>query len=213
LQRENQNTENIKKEFRPETTDLSRYLASDDIIDYNDKQVRELADRFLKEPKSDAELAKEIYEYVRDNFGHSFDIKGQNVTCTASEVLQEGHGICYAKSHLLAALLRYVKIPTGFCYQKLILDDETAPVLILHGLNAVYLESIKRWVRIDARGNKPGVDAQFCLAFEQLAFPVRRELGEVDEPVIYASPNKNVIKALRSNKTVEELKNNLPTEL
>lgn len=42
------------------------------------------------------------------------------------------HGICFAKSHLLAALLRCKSIPAGFCYQKLILDDETAPVLIYH---------------------------------------------------------------------------------
>ena len=46
----------------------------------------------------------------------------------------------FAKSHLLAALLRYKSIPTGFCYQKLILDDETAPVLIYHGFNGVYIE-------------------------------------------------------------------------
>jgi len=39
------------------------------------------------------------------------------VTCSASEVLREGTGICFAKSHLLAALLRAVGIPAGLCYQ------------------------------------------------------------------------------------------------
>ena len=64
------------------------------------------------------------YEYVRDNNSLSADINEDVLTCTASEVLEVGHGICFAKSHLLAALLRAKSIPTGFCYQKLILDDE-----------------------------------------------------------------------------------------
>jgi len=69
------------------------------------------------------------------------------ITCAASEVLKAGHGICFAKSHLLAALLRCKSIPTGFCYQKLILDDEVAPVLVYHGLNGVYMEyRTKVWV-------------------------------------------------------------------
>lgn len=199
--------------FRPETADLTSYLMSSDVIDFTNEKVFALAESFLTEPKSDIELAKEMFEYVRDNFGHTFDINGHNVTCLASEVIEEGHGLCYAKSHLLAALLRYAKIPTGFCYQKLVLDNKTHPGLILHGLNAVYLQSLKRWVRIDARGNKPGVDAQFGIEHEQLAFKVRGGLGEIDEPVIYAAPNKNVVKALRLYITAEELKNNLPVSL
>ena len=65
------------------------------------------------------------------------------ITCTASEVLKAGHGICFPKSHLLAALLRCKSVPAGFCYQKLILDDETAPILIYHGLNGVYVKEYK----------------------------------------------------------------------
>lgn len=79
------------------------------------------------------------------------------LTCTASEVLSAGHGICFAKSHLLAAILRCKSVPAGFCYQKLILDDETAPVLIYHGLNGVYIKEYQKWIRLDARGNKEGV--------------------------------------------------------
>ena len=84
------------------------------------------------------------YEYVRDMISHSADISADTVTCSASEVLKAGHGICFAKSHLLAAILRSKSVPAGFCYQKLILDDETAPVLIYHGLNGVYLRECLR---------------------------------------------------------------------
>ena len=44
-------------------------------------------------------------------------------------------GICYAKSHLLAAILRANLFPTGFCYQRLVLDDKTDSRFVLHGLN------------------------------------------------------------------------------
>ena len=135
------------------------------------------------------------------------------MTCSASEVLEEGHGICFAKSHLLAALLRSKGVPAGFCYQKLILDDDTAPVLIYHGLNGVYLKDLNKWVRLDARGNKPGVNAQFSTDFEQLAFPVRTEKGEIDGLVIYPNPDKNVLSHLKEGKSRKELWKNLPMEL
>lgn len=57
------------------------------------------------------------------------------VTCRASEVLKEGHGLCFAKSNLLAVLLRFMDIPVGFCYQTLVHEDG----FVLHGLNAAYL--------------------------------------------------------------------------
>ena len=128
-------------------------------------------------------------------------------------MLKAGHGICFAKSHLLAALLRYKAIPTGFCYQELILDDETAPVLIYHGLNGVCIKNYKKWIRLDARGNKTGVNAQFSIDTEQLAFPIRSEMGEVDCFIVYPNPDIDVLKKLKTNKTRTELWKNLPTEL
>lgn len=200
-------------QITPETDDLCQYLQSSSVVNYIDSKVRHLAERFIAEPKDEITLIKEIYEYVRDNIHHSFDVKTANVTCSASEVLQAGHGICFAKAHLLAALLRYAGVPTGFCYQKLILDDQQKPVLILHGLNAVYLKSQQRWLRIDARGNKPGVNAQFSPDKECLAFPIRPEYGESDEPIIYRTPNRHVVHALKTCKTTTDLYNNLPTAL
>ncbi|MBL0716467.1 MAG: transglutaminase family protein [Desulfosarcina sp.] len=71
-----------------------------------------------------------------------------------------GTGYCYSKSHLLAALLRANDIPAGLCYQRLTVSDNKPPFCI-HGLNAVYLEQ-HGWYRLDARGNKSGVTAEFC---------------------------------------------------
>ena len=114
---------------------------------------------------------------------------------------------------MLAALLRYKGIPTGFCYQKLILDDESDPELIIHGLNAVYLEERQSWIRLDARGNKEGVSAQFSIDREQLAFPVRPEMGEQDGTWVYSDSDVQVLAALRSYSSRSELWRHLPTEL
>jgi len=35
-----------------------------------------------------------------------------------------------------------------------------------------FLKTINRWIRVNARGNKPGVDAQFSIEGEKLAFSV-----------------------------------------
>ena len=197
----------------PLSNNIEEYLKTDDVIDHNNEIIVELADHLSQKTDSEIEFIKAAYEYVRDHISHSADINEDIITCSASEVLKAGHGICFAKSHLLAALLRCKAIPTGFCYQKLILDDEAAPVLIYHGLNSVFIKEYKKWIRLDARGNKEGVNAQFSLDKEQLAFPIRQEKGEEDCFTVYPDPDKNVLEKLRRNKTRTELFDDLPTEL
>lgn len=192
---------------------LDEYLKHDSVIDYDNKSITELADVLFKKADNEPEFIRNAYEFVRDNISHSADINEDVITCAASEVLKAKHGICFAKSHLLAALLRCKSVPAGFCYQKLILDDETSPVLIYHGLNGVYIKDYKKWIRLDARGNKIGVNAQFSTETEQLAFPIRSEMGETDSFVIYPNPDIAVLEKLRKSKTRTELWENLPTEL
>ena len=195
------------------TDNMDEYLKKDDVVNYENVNIIQLADSLWSNADSDVEYIKKAYEFVRDNISHSADINEDMLTCSASEVLEEGHGICFAKSHLLAALLRCKSIPTGFCYQKLILDDETAPILIYHGLNGVYIKEYKMWIRLDARGNKEGVNAQFSLESEQLAFPIRAEKGEEDGFVIYPNPDIKILEKFKNNKTRTELWDDLPTEL
>jgi len=197
----------------PYTNVMEKYLEADDIINYESEAIIQLADTLYEKSENELEYIKSAYEFVRDNISHSADIGENLITCTATEVLEAGHGICFAKSHLLAALLRRKSIPTGFCYQKLILDDETAPVLIYHGLNGVYIKELQKWIRLDARGNKEGVNAQFSVEKEQLAFSIRPEMGEVDNFVVYPEPDVKVLERLRKYNTREELWEDLPTEL
>lgn len=131
---------------------IDEYLKLDSVIDYGNEAIIELAGALFEKADSTLDFIKAVYEFVRDHISHSADIGADVLTCSASEALKAGHGICFAKSHLLAALLRCKSVPAGFCYQKLILDEETAPVLIYHGLNGVYIQEYKKWIRLDARG-------------------------------------------------------------
>ena len=152
------------------TNDIAHYLQCSDIIDFDNVLVAKLADKLYSESNGETDFVRKSFEYVRDRISHSADIGADEVTCTASQVLKAGHGICFAKSHLLAAILRSKRIPTGFCYQKLVLDDDAdVPELIYHGLNGVFLKEYDKWIRLDARGNKEGVNAQFGIDTEQLA--------------------------------------------
>ena len=201
-------------EMKLQVNDISCYLESNEIIDFKDsEEILHISRDIGSRAKNEVELIRAVFEFVRDEISHSADINGKMVTCKASEVLSAKEGICYAKSHLLAALLRANKVPAGFCYQRIILDDETAQYLTLHGLNAVYVKTVGKWMRLDARGNKPGVDAQFSLEREQLAFPVRPHKGEADIPVIFAYPDANVVAALTRYAKLEELWSHLPNVL
>lgn len=104
-------------------------------------------------------------------------------------------------------------IPGGQIGKGGIVIDKTASVLVYHGLNGVFVRELQRWIRLDARGNKNGVDAQFSLEKERLAFSIRSESGEYDGLVVYPKPGKNIVKALSVHKTRTELWKNLPTDL
>lgn len=186
---------------------MIKYLESTEYIDGQQADVMAKALSLAKGLNSEEQVARACFEFVRDEIKHSWDYQMNPVTCKASDVLQQGTGYCYAKSHLLAALLRANKIPAGLCYQRLTFSDDKPP-FCLHGLNAVYLKS-HGWYRIDARGNKEGVNADFCPPKEQLAFPILSE-GEADLPEIWHEPLGVVVDALTQNLDYLEVANNLP---
>ena len=185
----------------------SDYLKSTTYIDWQTPSVLAKARQLAQGSESVDQIAKACFEFVRDQIKHSWDFELNPVTLKASEVLKHGTGYCYAKSHLLAALLRANQIPAGLCYQRLTISGDRAP-FCLHGLNAVYLEKFG-WYRIDARGNKPGVVAQFTPPIEKLAFELVVS-GEADLPQIWAEPLPEVTQVLSQSKTYFEVAQNLP---
>lgn len=193
--------------LKPLNPDLKSYCKTSSIIDWKHPKIIALAGQLVEKQSSDYGIAKISFEWVRDNIKHSLDYKLNPITCNASDVLQYKTGYCYAKSHLLAALLRANNIPAGLCYQRLSKEDNGTPYC-LHGLNAVYLQDFG-WYRIDPRGNKENVDAQFVPPREQLAFKTMDEL-EKDFPEIFPEPLPVVIEALQNNRTYLEVYLNLP---
>ena len=186
---------------------MKEYLEATNIIDYNNKEVYNLASKLSNNCKDDIQIAKNCFNYVRDSINHSGDYKDNITTLKASEVLKYKTGWCYAKSHLLAALLRANNIPTGFCYQRLSCSEYKKDIYCLHGLNAIYLKNYG-WYKVDARGNKKGVDAKFNPPIEKLAFELG--LNEFDLEEIYTKPLNVIIDTLAKYKTYDEMINNFP---
>ncbi|MCX5408929.1 transglutaminase family protein [Streptomyces sp. NBC_00335] len=198
-------------ELIQEHSDVAAYLAADEAVDHGHPLVEETADALWTATGDAYSYAKAAFEFVRDTIPHSADSGDDRVSWRASDVLETRNGICYAKSHALTALLRNRGIPAGLCYQ--LLGDGDGSNLALHGLVALRLPGGEGWARVDPRGNKPGVDAQFTLDREQLAFPVRPELGEIDYPGVYAAPRPAPLNALQESADRTQLWRNLPTAL
>jgi len=176
--------------FAPASDRIENYLAADAVIDHGHPLVRAAAEGL---PGADpTAVARAAYLLVRDTVRHSRDLGRWSAAYTASEVLAQGDAICHGKSHLLAALLRARGIPAGLCYQRL--GDGAPGCFFLHALVAVRLDG--RWSRLDARGNRPGVDARFSLDVERLAFTADPAAGERDYPLIHAAPPAPLLAAL-----------------
>lgn len=188
-------------------TDSSEYLASTDIVDWHHTAVRSLALALANGESTPEAIARRCFVWVRDEIQHCIDYRRIEVTCKASDVLLVRTGFCYAKSHLLAALLRANGIPAGFCYQRLSVDG-VGPPYSLHGFNAVWLPE-HGWYRMDARGNNKEVFAEFTPPVERLAFPIQFT-DEFELPGVFAEPLPQVVEALMSNNRADELAANLP---
>lgn len=186
---------------------MQQYLKVSETIDWQHPEIMERSKQIALGHETPRAIAKACFEWVRDEICHSFDYQMNPVTCRASDVLQHKTGYCFAKSHLLAALLRANQIPAGFCYQRLSIDDNGAPYS-LHGFNGIYLPEMG-WYRVDARGNKKGVNAQFVPPQEQLAFKIQFN-EELDFPVILDEPLPIIVEALQSQNTWDEMLRNLP---
>jgi transglutaminase-like putative cysteine protease len=182
------------------------FLQATAVVDWQDSQVMALAKDLAADAQSPLEIAKSCFEWVRDEIEHTVDYQRAEITCCASEVLRHKTGFCYAKSHLLAALLRANQIPAGFCYQRLSINDNDEPYC-LHGFNAVHLPGLG-WYRVDARGNRPEINAQFCPPQERLAYEIGPE--EYEFKTIFADPLPEVVEALQTYRTLESFSANLP---
>lgn len=183
---------------------LEKYLECTQYVDFDDTAVRELAVEIKSKSDDELSLIENTYLFVRDEIHHSWDENNRRVTVTASDVLREGTGICWAKANLFAALLRANGIPTGFSYQRLRIGDTPDNKYGIHALNTVFITSLDKWIRLDARGNKEGINAEFSLNDEKLAYKADLE-GEKDYHNNCATPDEKLMKALENSDDVIDM--------
>ncbi len=187
---------------------MQKFLQVTEYIDYNSEIIQQKALELFTENMSNTEKARIAYEFVRDEIPHSFDCNAKIITAKASDVLKYKTGICHAKANLLASLLRLEGIPTGFCFQRLTLLDDDSIGYGVHAYNAVFLEN--KWIKLDARGNKKGVNAQFSMGEPILAFPVRADYDECFYKGIYAYSHMPSMQMLEKAKSIQDIRENIP---
>lgn len=182
---------------------MEKYLKETECIDFRHPLVQAKKEELQKASIDTLDYIRRAYHFVRDEIVHSWDAKRTVVSKSASEVLANKTGICWTKSCLLAALLRANGIPSGLSYQKLTrADADASDGYIIHALNTVYVEELSRWLRMDARGNKETVHAQFDTEKEILAFPVRPELKEIDYHDNHADLDERLVRILKDSENV-----------
>ncbi len=188
-------------------TGLSIFLTEHPYIDYPAPIIRAKAGELFSGIESPLERVRIAYEFVRDEIPHSFDIGSDTITARASDVLAQGTGICHAKANLLAALLRGIGTPAGFCYQHITLADDDSLGYCVHCYNAVYVNEHRFF--LDARGNTNGRCALFSPERPVLAYRNRSEYDEYFWKGIYASPQMGIMRMLDAAVTRHDIIDNL----
>ena len=184
---------------------MEEYLMETPSIDYMNPLFQDKVRELMNQSEDNLDYIKRCYIFVRDEISHSWDIKTDVVSRTASEVLENKTGICWTKSCLLAALLRANQIPSGISYQLLTRADDASEGYMIHALNTVYLKGFNKWVRLDARGNKENINAYFSLDGEQLAYTIRSELGEIDYHDNHADLDDRLVNFLMQSESIQEI--------
>jgi len=186
------------------------YLQYDKYVDFDNPMVMEKAMDLTKNCRSVYEKIEAVYYYVRDEIPHTWDAKDSTITISASDVLEKKTGISYSKANLLAALMRANGIYTGFCYQRIkrfTYDNKLA----LHALNAVFEPDVKKWIRLDARGNNYQFQADFSINERHLGYEIRPELGEFEFDDLIAVPLPSTMAVLeKSTNAIKMYYNDLP---
>ena len=187
---------------------MKKFLEETEYVDYSKEVIQNKCKELFYDSMDECEKAKVAFEFVRDQIPHSFDCNTTVITAKASDVLMNQTGICHAKANLLAALLRAQDIPVGFCFEHITLGNDDSMGYCVHAFNAVYLN--ERWIKLDARGNKENVNAQFSLGEPILAYPLREQYDEYFFPGIYANSHMDTMKMLEKAECLQDIMDNIP---
>jgi len=181
-------------------TSITPYLSCSGVINCTNAEIRTLARTVTVSDTDDIERTRTLYTWVRDTIAHSVDSGQGDLIWNAADVLAAGHALCFGKAHLFVALCRALGIPAGLCYQRVRREDGS---WVLHGLAAVYLEQPGKWVRLDPRGNKPGIFADFSIESDAIAYEPSYD-GEWLDQHVYPEPWQEVSHLVVLSSNVQE---------
>ena len=184
---------------------MEEYLMETPSIDFMNPLIQDKVGELMSQSEDNLDYIKRCYIFVRDEISHSWDIKTDVVSKTASEVLENKTGICWTKSCLLAALLRANQIPSGISYQLLTRADDDSEGYMIHALNTVHITDFNKWIRLDARGNKENITARFSLDEECLAYSIREEFGEIYYHDNQADLDERLVRILSKSENILEI--------
>lgn len=180
-----------------------RFLVATPYVDFEHPVVQRQVAALHQAGATPVEQAHTAFEFVRDHIPHTLTTDRDVVTARASEALEQGTGICHAKANLLAALLRAERIPAGFGFQHLTLEDDDSQGYCLHAFVVAYVDG--QWVPLD-----PNTGVEFRLDGTSLAFPNRPDFDEYCLPGIWADPDAGTMAVLTQTSNIEEAMRNLP---
>ena len=130
---------------------MENYLIETPSIDYMNPLIQDKVRELMNKSEDNWDYIKRSYIFVRDEIPHSWNIKTDVVSKTASEVIENKTAICWTKSCILAALLRANKIPSGISYQLLTRAYDASEGYMIHALNTLHIKDLNKWIRLDAR--------------------------------------------------------------
>lgn len=197
--------------FLPADDGMNGYVEDTIVIDWQTpivfERIRELTAGITG---IDARL-RPIFEFVRDDIADSLDVDTDDLVCTASEVLRAGHGLGYARSHLLVALARGAGVAAGFGYQRL-RSTADPQRFAQHGFAVVYEPEAKRWIALDPTRSADGAEPEFTLDRHVLGRLTDPELGEETTAVVYSKPSKRIVDTLSRAGSLARIRDRMPEE-
>ena len=162
------------------------YLNPTFFIDYNSPNIKELAQELSKGIEDKNEIAKNIFNYVRDTINYKIDSfqYDDQVGYKASSTLSAKIGWCIPKSILSVALMRANGIPARLHFADII--NHRSPkylhelmgtnVFYFHGYFEIYLDD--KWIKLT-----PSFETSLC---KRHNFPICEFDGKNDatfEPI------------------------------
>src|SRR5215203_2803245 len=140
---------------------MQEYLQPTEFLDFDQKSVREFAEKNTTGAKNETEKAVALYGAVRDGFQYNpyvIDLRREGLR--ASDLLTRNRGYCVEKAVLLAASARAVGVPSRLSFY--IVRNHIATerleralkknYLVFHGAAEIFLD--EKWVKATPAFNK-----------------------------------------------------------